>query len=137
MKKRLDAVQRLTKLQDQKVRLAEMELVRAQKVLADLIDEERALHEQIERTIGGSSQIMDLLFRRLDHLARARAAAQARIDEAFGKLTVEKLRGETANRLGTDLDALVKEQLKRKELIEVIERVGREVLPVSDKPVVR
>jgi hypothetical protein len=126
MKKRLDAVLRLRKLQDQKVRLAEMELVQAQKALADLMDEERALHEQIERTIGASSQIVDLLLRRLDHLARSRSAAQARIDAAFGKVTVEKLRGETANRLGTDLDALVKEKQERMDLTEVIERIGRE-----------
>jgi hypothetical protein len=126
MKKRLDAVRRLTKLQDQKVRLAEMELVQAQKALADLIEEERALHDQIERTFGGNSQIVDLLFRRLDHLAKSRATAQAHIDTAFGKLTAEKLRGETANRLGEDLDAQVKEQQERKDLTEVIERVGRE-----------
>ena len=126
MKKRLDAVKRLTKLQDQKVRLAEMELAQAQKGLADLIEEERSLHDQIERTIGGSSQIIDLLFRRLDHLARSRSAAQVRIDEALAKVTVEKLRGETADRLGADLDAMVREQQERKDLTEVIERIGRE-----------
>ena len=126
MKKRIDAVQRLTRLQDQKVRLAEMKLVQAQKALADILEEERALHDQIERTIGGSSQIMDLLFRRLDHLARSRSAAQILIDEALAKVTVEKLRGETANRLGEDLDAMMKEHQERKDLTEVIERIGRE-----------
>jgi hypothetical protein len=125
MKKRLEAVRRMTKLQDQRIRLAEMELAKAQKALTDLVEEERALHEQVERTIGGSSQIVDLLLRRLDKLARSRNSVQDRIRDAMSKVTVEKLRGETAERFGDDLDALVKDQQEKKDLTEIIERIGR------------
>lgn len=125
MKKRLESAKRLMHLQDQKVRLAESELARLRLELQSLTQEEARLHGQIEGTIGGSVGIFDLLFRRLDQITRRQMEKHGAIAAVSARLREEKIRGQAAERLKEDVQAIVLAEEDRQELLDIVERVAR------------
>lgn len=123
MATRLDSVERLLRLQGQRVAQIEIEIASLRVQISKLLAEKQNLLDQIEKSLGANQAIIDLLFRRLDALSRREADLNGALVQLQGKLIEQKLREKAVERGVDATRAQVDTDLQRRTLGELLDIV--------------
>jgi hypothetical protein len=126
VKKRVEMLSRLSKLQDQRLVIRQVELAAASRALTQLHDERELMYAQIDDSTGHHRSILDVIFRRLDRLSGLELELKAKVKTIAKLKNEDRRRLESCNRAKEGAEEELRITREKEELVEIVERLGRE-----------
>lgn len=126
MKRRLEALAQIGKLQKQLHDLASWRLAQIGRRRDDLLEDERAMWQAIGQGVSAYGPPAEAGMRRIRRIETEIAAAEAAYDAQSRQAFTEGARAKLAERAHDELEAKYRDQEQRKELADLVERsLGR------------